>query len=38
MILAVTIATAAVSPFGNVPTAMDVVVADQVDCAGSRSL
>ena len=37
MILAVTIATA-VSPFGNVRTAIDVVVADQVDCAGSRSL
>lgn len=37
MILAVSVATAAVSPFGFVPNAMDVVVSDQADRAGSRS-
>jgi hypothetical protein len=37
MILAVTVATAVVSPFGFVPTAMDVVVAGTADSAGSGS-
>jgi hypothetical protein len=37
MILAVMTATFAVSPFGNSPNAMDVVVAGQVAGAGSGS-
>jgi len=36
MILAVSVANAAVSPIGHVPTATDVV-ADQADRAGSSS-
>jgi hypothetical protein len=37
MILAVTTVTFAVSPFGNFPKAMDVVVGGQVAGAGSGS-
>jgi hypothetical protein len=35
MILAVTVANAVVTPFGFCPTAVDVVVANPVDRAGS---
>lgn len=37
MILAVTVVTAVVSPIGFAPTAMDVVVANTADSAGSGS-
>ena len=37
MILAVSVANAAVSPIGFVPTAMDVVMAIAADSAGSGS-
>ena len=37
MILAVTVANAAISSIGFCPTAMDVVVANTVDSAGSGS-